>query len=50
MDNERFDGFLDDAAHAVADLWEKNGGERIGDRELYTLNDLLTQFFGDKRG
>lgn len=41
MDGEQFDDFLDDATHAVADLWEKNGGESMKINEKYALNDGL---------
>ena len=45
MDGEQFDDFLDDATHAVDDLWEKNGGESMKINEKYALKDLLAHFF-----
>ena len=45
MDNHAFDKFLDEATHAVNDLWP----EGLTSEELDELNDLLTQFFASKR-
>lgn len=50
MDNEIFDDFLNEATWAVRDLWEKVSKTKIKDDELYALNDVLTQFFADKKG
>lgn len=50
MDTKIFDEFLDDATHAVRDLWETaSAGQKLGENETYALNDLLTAFFQDKR-
>lgn len=45
MEGERLDRFLDDATHAVADLWERRGGLALSLDDKYALNDALTQFF-----
>ena len=51
MTNEEFDDFLNDATHAVADLWEQASGQTLTnlDSELYDLNDTLEAFFASKR-
>lgn len=49
MDNETFDNFLDDATHIVYDLWRKAGGTGMSGDGMDALNDMLTEFFGDKR-
>ena len=48
MDDQIRDDFLDDATHAVNELWEKVGGERLPLEDLYSLNDLLTSFFAHR--
>lgn len=45
MDQKQLDAFLDDATHAVAELYHKASGKQIDDKDLYALNDLLTEFF-----
>jgi hypothetical protein len=47
MNTKQFDTFLDDATHAVRDMWENIGGRELGENEQYALNDLLTQFFAE---
>ena len=49
MDDEQFDEFLQSATLAVHEAWTDAGGDDMGPMELQALNDLLTQFFGDKR-
>lgn len=48
-DEDGFDTFLDDATHAVHDIWQDRHGRPLTIDELYELNDLLTGYFGDKR-
>lgn len=48
-DESGFDEFLDDATHAVHDMWTERGGAKLDIDGLYALNDLLTAFFGDKK-
>ena len=48
-DDKEFDEFLDDASHAVADLWKSRGGAELTDDEKCDVNDLLTEYFRDKR-
>lgn len=47
--DDDFDEFLDDATHMITDMWNDRGGQLMGINEKYALNDLLTQFFGNKR-
>ena len=51
MNDDEFDEFLNDATHAVADLWAEVSGQTLTNakNELYDLNDLLTAFFEGKR-
>ena len=50
MNDEAFDEFLDDMTHHLCDEWERRTGQPVGDLEAkYGLNDLLTQWFADKR-
>lgn len=49
--DDGFDQFLDDATHAVHNMWCARGGSECGSGELYALNDAITAFFsGKKRG
>jgi len=41
----RMDAFLDDATHAVKDLWEKASSRKMATVSQYELNSALTQFF-----
>lgn len=43
-----YDDFLDDATHAVHDMWVERGGKKLDTDDLYALNDVLTEFFKDK--
>ena len=50
MNDEIFDQFLDDMTHHLCAEWEKRGGTPIKELETkYGLNDMLTQWFADKR-
>ena len=49
MNEDTFDDFLDEATHEVEKIWWYNGGKELTTDELYALNDLLTQFFADKK-
>lgn len=49
MPTDQYDRFLDDATHAVADLW-KGAAPPLDADELMELNDLLDGFFTEKRG
>jgi hypothetical protein len=41
----QFDDFLDDATHAVCELYEAAGGRKMDTNERYRLNDELERFF-----
>lgn len=41
----QFDKFLDDATHAVCDLYKAAGGRKMDLDEMYSLNDELERFF-----
>lgn len=43
-----YDDFLDDAVHAVNELWLKAGGQILVDEELYDLNNKIQEFFQPK--
>jgi hypothetical protein len=45
MNQKELDDFLDNATHAVANLYCKTSGEQLQEKELYALNDLITEFF-----
>ena len=47
--DDGFDQFLDDATHAVHNMWCARGGSECGSGELYALNDAITAFFSDKK-
>jgi hypothetical protein len=49
LTNNSFDEFLNEATHAVHDLWVKAGGKKLDTDELYDLNDTLTAFFSSRR-
>lgn len=40
--------FLDNATHAVKDVWERVSGRKLSENELYALNDAIAAFFTDK--
>jgi hypothetical protein len=44
-----FDDFLQDACVKLHEMWCAAGGYDMGEHELVALNDVLTQFFADKR-
>lgn len=48
-DDAVFDAFLDDATHAVHNMWVSSGGTVFTTEDLYALNDVLTQHFSSKR-
>jgi hypothetical protein len=47
--DDGFDRFLQDATLLVRDMWESRKGAKIGEQEAQSLNDVLTQWFTDKR-
>ncbi len=51
MNDERFDDFIQDSVMTIHSEWttEEIGGRELTSEELQTLNDLLTQFFTDKK-
>ena len=49
MNSEQFDSFLQQACMELNDIWGAFGGNEMGHHELMVLNDVLTQFFADKR-
>ena len=48
-DQNDFDEFLDDATHAIGNMWHRRGGRPLTSEELYEINDWLTAYFGGKR-
>lgn len=46
--DDGFDEFLQDACLSLREMWESRGGAEIGEMELQSLNDLLSDWFSDK--
>jgi len=49
VNEDDFDNFLQDACMKLHEMWCAAGGRDMGEHELVALNDVLTQFFADKR-
>ena len=49
VNEDDFDDFLQDACMKLHEMWCAAGGRDMGEHELVALNDVLTQFFADKR-
>jgi len=49
VNEDDFDDFLQDTCMKLHEMWCAAGGQNMGERELAALNDVLTQFFADKR-
>jgi len=50
MNDDKFDEFLDNATHKVADMWADDYRQNtLSIEEMYEINDFLTQFFSSKR-
>jgi len=49
VNEDDFDDFLQDACMKLHEMWCAAGGQDLSEHELAALNDVLTQFFADKR-
>jgi hypothetical protein len=48
MNASKFEEFIDGLVHDASAKWEASGEAKLTEGEMYSLNDLLSKFFGYK--